>query len=84
MNKQLQHLIVATAAALVVGGAQGQAGMRPEVGRPLQAAEALIKSGKYREALTKVREADAVGGKSASENLTIERMRLAAASGAGD
>ncbi|MES2989829.1 MAG: hypothetical protein V4844_00285 [Pseudomonadota bacterium] len=84
MNRQSQRLIVAAVAALVFGAAQGQAALRPEVGRPLQAAESLIKGGKFREALAKVREADAVGGKSASENLMVERMRLAAASGAGD
>jgi len=54
------------------------------VGKPLQAAQELVKAGKFREALAKVREADAVGGKTANESLTIERMRLAAASGAGD
>jgi Tfp pilus assembly protein PilF len=74
---------VATAAALLLGLAQAQA-LRPEVGKPLQAAETMIKSGKYREALAKVREAEAVGGRTAAENNTIERMRLAAASGAGD
>lgn len=84
MNRQLNRLIVAAAAALVFGAAQGQGGLRPEVGKPLQAAEALIKSGKYREALGKVREADAVGGKSGAETTMVERMRLAAASGAGD
>ncbi len=84
MNRQIHRLVVATAAALVFGAAQGQSGMRPEVGKPLQAAEALIKGGKYREALAKVREVDAVGGKSAAESLMVERMRLAAASGAGD
>ncbi|MES2099534.1 MAG: hypothetical protein V4569_06915 [Pseudomonadota bacterium] len=84
MNRQLNRLIVAAAAALVFGAAQGQGGLRPEVGKPLQAAEALIKSGKYREALAKVREADAVGGKSGAEATMVERMRLAAASGAGD
>ena len=84
MNRQMNRLIVAAAAALVFGAAQGQAGLRPEVGKPLQAAEALIKSGKYREALAKVREADAVGGKSGAETTMVERMRLAAASGAGD
>ena len=83
MNRQINRLIVAAAAALVFGAAHGQA-MRPEVGKPLQAAEALIKSGKYREALGKVREADAVGGKSGAESTMVERMRLAAASGAGD
>jgi hypothetical protein len=58
--------------------------LRPEVGKPLQAAQDLIKGGKYREALAKVREADGVSGKTAAENLMVERMRLAAASGAGD
>ena len=80
----MKRLIVAAATAAVFGAAHGQGGMRAELGKPLQAAEAMIKSGKYREALAKVREADAVGGKSAAETTMIERMRLAAASGAGD
>ena len=84
MKRKIHHFVVAATAALVFGAAQGQSGVRPDVGRPLQAAEALIKGGKYREALAKVRDADAVGGKSAGENLMVERMRLAAASGAGD
>ena len=84
MNTQMNRWVVAVAAALVVGAAHGQSGLRPDVGKPLQAAEALIKSGKYREALVRVREADAVGGKTAAESTMIERMRLAAASGAGD
>ena len=58
--------------------------MRPDVGKPLQAAQELIKAGKYKEALAKVREADAVGGKNANESYLVERMRIAAASGAGD
>ena len=83
MNRQMNRLIAAVAAVLVIGAAHGQ-GVRPELGKPMQAAQELIKAGKYREALAKVHEADAVGGKSAAENLLIERMRLAAASGAGD
>ncbi|WP_280153819.1 hypothetical protein [Piscinibacter sp. XHJ-5] len=70
-----------SAAAL---GAQAQGAVRPEVGKPLQAAQELIRAQKYKEALAKVREADAVGGKTAAENSLIERMRIAAASGAGD
>jgi hypothetical protein len=58
--------------------------LRPEVGKPLQAAQELIKAGKYKEALVKVREVDAVGNKNPHEALTTERMRMAAASGAGD
>lgn len=83
MNKCMKRLLAAVVAGLVVGAVHAQ-GVRPEVGKPLQAAQDLVKAGKYREALAKVREADAVAGKSASETTTIERMRLAAASGAGD
>jgi hypothetical protein len=84
MNPQMKRVAVAAALVLASVLAQAQGGLRPEVGKPLQAAQDLIKAGKYREALAKVREADAVNGRSAAENLTIERMRLAAASGAGD
>ena len=84
MNAQMKRWVVAAVAALVVGGVQAQSGLRPDVGKPLQAAQELIKAGKFREALAKVREADAVGGKTANESTMIERMRLAAASGAGD
>jgi hypothetical protein len=81
--KQLR--IAALAAALLIAlGAQGQETVRPEVGKPLQAAQELIKAGKYREALARVRDADAVAGKSANESHLVERMRIAAASGAGD
>jgi len=58
--------------------------VRPEIGKPLQAAQELVKAGRYREALGKVREAEAVGARNANETYLIERMRLAAASGAGD
>jgi len=58
--------------------------VRPEIGKPLQAAQEMIKAGRYREALGKVREAEAAGARNANETYLIERMRLAAASGAGD
>ena len=85
-----RRLRIGAAAALLAaglalgGGAVAQEGLRPEVGRPLQAAQDLIKGGKYREALAKVREAEAAGARNANETYLIERMRLAAASGAGD
>lgn len=80
--KTLRILAVALAAAGVLSVAQAQ--VRPEVGRPLQQAGDLLKAGKGREALAKVREADAVGGKTAAEQLTIDRMKSAAAQRAGD
>src|SRR3982750_4514049 len=78
------------AAALVAAGlALGSASTAPGTvgargGKPLQAAQELIKSGRYKEALAKVREAEAVGARNANETFLIERMRIAAASGAGD
>jgi len=58
--------------------------VRPEVGRLLRDASGLIKSGKFKDALAKVRDAEAIGNRTASENYSIEGMRIAAASGAGD
>ena len=58
--------------------------VRPEIGNPLLAAQNLMKAGKNKEALAKLRELDAVGGKSANENYLIERTRAAAATKAGD
>ena len=88
MTSHLKPLMAALALAAGLASAPGvahaQEGVRPEVGRPLQAAQEMIKAGKYREALAKVRDADAVGGKNGNESLLIERMRIAAASGAGD
>jgi hypothetical protein len=78
------HLGVALALSLVLLGAQAQDSVRPDVGRPLQAAQEMIRAGKFKQALDKVREAEAVGGRTANETYMIERMRLAAASGAGD
>ena len=58
--------------------------VRPEIGKPLQAAQDLVKAQRYREALAKVHEADAIGGKTPAETFTIDRMRAVAAYGAGD
>ena len=84
MKQTLFKLTMACAAALAFHVAGAQESVRPEVGKSLQAAGELIKAGKYREALAKVRDADAVGGKTANESFLVERMRIAAASGAGD
>jgi len=53
----------------------------PEVGKPLQAAQAAIQAKKYGEALAKVKEADAVAKKSPYEEGLIEQLRLIAAIG---
>jgi hypothetical protein len=81
--ESLRTLGVALFAAGVCLLAAAQ-GLRPEVGKPLQQASDLLKAGKAKEALAKVREADAVPNKTATEQLTIDRMRGAAAQRAGD
>jgi tetratricopeptide (TPR) repeat protein len=77
------------AAAIAAGGAAFEAGaqketVRPEVGKPLQEAQNLLKASKAREAMAKVNEADAVANKTPTETLLVQRMRAAAASAAGD
>ena len=72
------------AIAVSLGSAAQAQSLRPEVGKPLQQAYDLIKAGKGKEALAKVREADSAANKTATETLQIERMRAAAAQRAGD
>jgi hypothetical protein len=61
-----------------------QEAVRPEVGNPLKAAQGLTKSGKHREALAKVAEAEAVGGRTAYESFLIQQMKGSVAAAAGD
>ncbi|KAB2839324.1 MAG: hypothetical protein F9K47_16180, partial [Burkholderiales bacterium] len=83
--KRLALALVFTGAALFLAPvAQAQEAVRPEIGKPLKAAGDLLKAGKHKEALAKIREADAVGNKTANETYLLERMRGSAAAGAGD
>lgn len=92
--KTVASAVLGTAALVFGIGPQGELGLnqavaqaegvRQEVGKHLKDASALIKSGKYKEALAKVRDAEGVAGRNATENNAIEQMRVAAASGAGD
>jgi hypothetical protein len=84
MKSQAVKLVLAASLALGAVAALAQEGLRPDVGKPLQAAQELIKAQKFKEALAKVRDAEAVPNRTANETFMIERMRIAAASGAGD
>lgn len=81
--RRWRALLLALAAGTLVLAAQAQ-GLRPEVGKPLQQAGDLLKAGKAKEALAKVREAEAVSGITAAERQTIDGMKAAAAQRAGD
>ena len=72
------------AVSMALPGAALAQALRPEVGKPLQQASELLKAGRAKEALAKVREAEAVGGKTGPEQLMVERMKGAAAQRAGD
>ena len=82
----------AICAALVSAGlglgsgaqAQQKEGVRPEVGKPLQAAQALVRQKKGREAMAEIAKAEAVPNRTAYENQVIAQMKAAAASSAGD
>ena len=64
-------------------GASGQT-VRPEIGKPIQAAIELLKSKKGKEALAKVQEAQAVGDRTPYENYMVERVLGQAAAAAGE
>ncbi len=81
-------LAIALAAPAPFARAEAEAAkaetLRPEVAKPLQAAQDLLKEKKFKEALAKVAEADAVAEKTPYEAFVIERVRGAAAASAGD
>ena len=92
MNSSSSRRLVrrAASAALLVTSlciavpAIAQESVRPEIGKPLQAAQEMIREQRFKEALGKVREAEAVGPRNANETYLVERMRMSAAAGAGD
>lgn len=58
--------------------------VRPEVGKPLQAAQELMKAKKFKDALASIRQVDGVADKTPYEAFVTEQMRLSAALQAGD
>jgi hypothetical protein len=69
---------------LRLSSAFAQEAVRAEVAKPLQQASDLLKANRAKDALAKVRDAEAVPNRNAQENLLIERMRGAAAHRAGE
>ena len=76
-------VFAAFAGSASVAQAQGT-GVRPEVGKPLQAAQALVKQRKGREAMAEIAKAEAVPNRTANENALIAQMKGSAALAAGD
>src|SRR6267142_5955488 len=82
MIKKTRSLVAAL--LLAVGMVHAQETLRPEVGKPLQAAQELMKEGKNKDALARIREADAVGNHTPYERFILDSMRGAAAARSGD
>jgi hypothetical protein len=74
--------LVLGTAAMAVATMPADAAVRSSVGKPLQEAQTLAKSGNYQGAMAKVRQAEGVGGLSAEESKIVNQMKeyLAAAS----
>jgi len=64
--------------------AQTAEGVRPELGKALVPIQDLLKAGQHREALARIAEVDAGTGKTSYELFILDRLRGAAAAGAGE
>ena len=85
----LRPFIAALAFAALTGfagvaHAQKGESVRPEVGKPLQAAQNFVKQRKGREALAEVAKAEGVANRTPYENFLIQQMKGSAAAAAGD
>ena len=82
--------VAQTAAAAAAAAASAPAptasspSLRPEVGKPLQAAQDAIKAGNFQDALARIAEAAALPGLTPYELYIIQRLKAPAAFGAGD
>jgi hypothetical protein len=85
MKKLISGISAILVSVAMMGVAEAQEGaVRAEVGKPLQAAQELLRAQRFKDALGKIREADSASNKTANETLLIERMRMSAAVGLGD
>ncbi|MBV9694067.1 MAG: hypothetical protein JO261_10240, partial [Alphaproteobacteria bacterium] len=68
-------LFLAAAGLALTASLPAEAAVRAAVGRPLQEAQSLAASGNYSAAMSKVHQAEGVGGLSPEESHVIEQMR---------
>ncbi len=95
MTPRLSHaalflgaLLAATAAsgptAVPAQAQQAQQALRPEVGKPLQQAQAALRRRQFPQAMAAVNTADAVRNKTPNEAYVVAQMRAAVAQSSGD
>jgi hypothetical protein len=76
--------ILLAIAASAAHAADKQQTLRPEIAKPLQEAQKALEGKDYKTALAKIGEAEKVGGLTPFESYTAARMKIPAASSAGD
>ena len=89
IHQRFKRAVIAAAfgglsALVVLPNAYAADTLRPEVAKPLNAAQDSYRAHKYQDALAKIAQADAVPNKTPYENYMVEEMRGAAAAAAGD
>jgi hypothetical protein len=83
IHQQFRRAVIAAALLLPLASHAADT-LRPDVAKPLNAAQDLYRAHKYKDALTKIDQAAAVPGKTPYESTMIEEMRGAAAAAAGE
>ncbi|WP_027803388.1 tetratricopeptide repeat protein [Paraburkholderia dilworthii] len=83
IHQRFKRAVIAAALVLPLA-AHAADTLRPDVAKPLNAAQDLYRAHKYKDALTKIDQAAAVPGKTPYESTMIEEMRGAAAAAAGE
>jgi tetratricopeptide (TPR) repeat protein len=83
IHQRFKRAVIAAALVLPLASHAADT-LRPDVAKPLNAAQDLYRAHKYKDALTKIDQAAAVPGKTPYESTMIEQMRGAAAAAAGD
>ncbi|TDY26020.1 tetratricopeptide repeat protein [Paraburkholderia sp. BL6665CI2N2] len=83
IHHRFKRAVIAAALALPLA-AHAADTLRPDVAKPLNAAQDLYRAHKFKDALTKIDQAAAVPGKTPYESTMIEQMRGAAAAAAGE
>lgn len=89
IQQRLKRAVIAAAlggvfAFATLSSAVAADSLRPDVAKPLNAAQDLYRAHKYRDALGKIAQAAAVPNKTPYETYMVEEMRGAAAMAAGD
>lgn len=83
ISRLLQVLLVCATLGLSIPSHSADT-LRPEIQKPLLAAQELIKTQKYEEALSKLKEAEAIPEPNDFESFLLAQLRGVAASGVGD